>query len=306
MNIIFRNTFNLALKTLLIATALLVRLFVAPLPALASDVLIVKDSDIKPYQDAIQGFQKTCSCSVREMDLSDLGALEEALKAKPDAVVVFGTQAFRRIKEVRNVPLIYAMVMPSETAEAIGKNVSGVSMDVDPAVYLAAMAGLFPDAKNIGVIFNPGQTGPLVREASVAARQQGISLVLKPVLEPHEAPAHLKELRGKIDVLWMLPDPTIMNTEMIDAMLLFSFQQSVPVFSFSKKYVEMGAVAALTIAPRNMGEQAGEMARSLLQDGKGPLREYARDPRLIVNSKVGAKLGVRINGKLFRNAEKIE
>jgi putative ABC transport system substrate-binding protein len=156
------------------------------------------------------------------------------------------------------------------------------------------------------VLFNPDQTGPLVREASVAARQQGISLVLKPVHEPRKALARLDELRGKIDILWMLPDATIMNAEMIDAMLLFSFQQSVPVFSFSEKYVKMGAVAALAIDPQNMGKQAGEMAWSLLQDGKGPLRVYASNPRLIVNSKVGAKLGVRINGELVRNAEKVE
>ena len=306
MNTVSRNRCRSTLKTLLIAAALMVRLFAAPLPAFPADVLILKDADIKPYQDAILGFQKTCNCSVQEMDLSDLGALEKALKAKPDAVVAFGTRAFRKIKAIRNIPLIYTMVMPSETADAIGENVSGVSMDIAPAAYLTAMAGLFPDAKRIGVIFNPDQTGLLVREASVVALEKGVSLVLKPVRNPHEAPALLDELRGKIEVLWMLPDATIVNSEMIDAMLLFSFQQNVPIFSFSKKYVDMGSVAALTIDPQNMGKQAGEMARSLLQDGKGPLRAYAGTPRLIINKKVSAKLGVRINGEHVKNAEAVE
>ncbi len=284
----------------------MVRLFAAPLPALASDVLIIKDADIKLYQEAIQGFQKTCDCSVREMDLSDLDAIETALKAKPDAVVALGTQALRRTRTIRNVPLIYAMVMPSEAAEATGGNVSGVSMDIAPAEYLAAMAGLFPDAKRIGVLFNPDQTGPYVKDASLAARKNDISLILKPVSNARKAPALLNELRGKIDVLWMLPDTTILNSEMVDAILLFSFQHNVPVFSFSKKYVQMGAVAALTIDARTIGKQAGELARSLLQNGNGPLRAYATNPRLIVNTKVGAKLGVRINGELFQNAEKVE
>ena len=306
MNTVFQNRHHLTLKTLLIAAVLLVRLFASPLPALASDVLIIKDSDIKPYQDAIRGFRKTCNCSVREMDLSDLETIEMALKAKPDAVVALGTRALRRTRAIRNVPLIYAMVMPFETVDVTGENVSGVSMDIAPAAYLTAMAGLFPDAKRIGVIFNPDQTGLLVREASVVALEKGVSLVLKPVRNPHEAPALLDELRGKIEVLWMLPDATIVNSEMIDAMLLFSFQQNVPIFSFSKKYVEMGAVAALTIDPQNMGKQAGEMARSLLQDGKGPLRAYAGTPRLIINKKVSAKLGVRINGEHVKNAEAVE
>lgn len=306
MNTVSRSTFSLPLKTLFIAAPLVARLFAAPLPALASDVLIIKDADIKPYQDVIQGFQKTCNCSVREMDLSDLEALERALKAKPAAVVALGTQALRRTRTIRNVPLIYTMAMPSESAEATGKNVSGVSMDIAPADCLTTMAGLFPDAKRIGVLFDPDQTGPYVEEASLAARKNGISLVLKAVGDSRKAPALLNELGGKIEVLWMLPDATILNSETIDAMLLFSFQHNVPIFSFSKRYVQMGAVAALTIDAQTIGKQAGELVRRLLQDGNGPLRAYAATPRLIVNTKVGAKLGVRINGELIQNAEKVE
>ena len=306
MNASSRNMFSVTLKMLLLAAAFVLRLFSSPLPALASDVLIIRDSDIKPYQEVIEGFQKTCNCSTLEMDLSDLDAIESALKTKPDAVVALGTKALRHTRKIRNLPLIYAMVMPSEAVEATGKNVSGVSMDIAPADYLTAMAGMFPSAKRIGVLFNPDQTGPYVKDASAAALETGSSLVLMPVANARKAPELLHKLSGKIDVLWMLPDATIMNFETINAMLLFSFQNDVPIVSFSKKYVQMGAVAALTVAPRNMGEQAGELARSLLRDGKGPLRVYAANPRLIVNTKVGVKIGVQINGKLFQSGEKVE
>ena len=306
MNTLFRNVHCPNRQTLLIAAALVVHLFAEPHPALASDVLVVKDSNIKPYQEAIQGFKQSCGCSVRELDLSDLGALEQAVKSRPDAIVSVGAQAFRKVKLIKNVPLIYLMVMPTETSGVLGENVSGVSMDIAPAAYLTAMTALFPGAKKIGVLFDPEHTGRFVREAATAAQEKGLSLIIKPVRDPREAPALLDELRDKIDLLWMLPDATLVNSGTIDHLLLFSFQHSIPVFTFSKKFAEMGALAALTIDPDVMGRQAGEMTQSLLRGAKGPLRAYARNPHLIVNTKVGAKLGVRINDELLQNAGTVE
>jgi len=306
MDTLSQNTHLLTLKTLLMATAVAARLFLAPHSASATDVLLVKDADIKPYRDAIQAFKETCDCSVRELDLSDMGALEQAVKARPGAIVSVGAQAFRKIKQIRHVPLIYMMVMPSETADGLGENVSGVSMDIAPAKYLTTMTELFPGAKRIGLLFNSENTGRFVREASAAAREKGISLITKTVRDPRDAPALLDELRDKVDLLWMLPDAALMNSETIDHLLLFSFQNSVPVFTFSKKFTEMGACAALTITPDGMGKQAGEMVRSLSQGTKGPLRAYASPPHLIVNTKVSVKLGVRINDELVQHAEKVE
>lgn len=306
MQTIPQNTFNSTLKTLLFATTLAMRLCIAPLPALASDVLIVKDADIKPYQDVIKGFTQACACSVKELDLTDLAALERAVKARPDAVLAVGSQSFRKLRKLGKIPVLYTMVMPSETADVYEENISGVSMDIAPETYLSAMTGLFPDAKRIGVLYNPDHTGRFVQEASDAADAKGISLITRKVRDPREVPGLLDELRSKVDVLWMLPDATLVNSETIDSLLLFSFQRSIPVFSFSDKYVKKGAVAALTIDPLEIGKQAGAMARNLFRNGKGPQRAYAGSPRLSVNMNIGKKIGVRINDELVRNAEKVE
>ncbi len=306
MNIISRHTPSIALKTLIITTTLALRLFVAPLPALASDVLIIKDADIKPFQEAIQGFTKTCGCSIRVMDLTDPAALEKAVKARPAAVVAIGTQTLRKIKTIKSVPIIYAMVMPSEATEASGGNVSGISMDIDPGKYLDTMTRLFPHPIRIGVLFDPEHTGPFVQEAAADARARGIPLVLRKVRDSQEVPALLDDLRGKIDVLWMLPDATLVNSDTVNYLMLFSFQNNVPIFSFSERIVEMGAVAALKIDPADMGAQAGEMTNTLIQGGKVATRAYARTSHLVVNTKVGAKIGVHLNGELVQNAEKVE
>ena len=306
MKTIFQNTFHNTLKTLFIATTLSMHLFSDPLPALAADVLIAKDADIKPYQEVIKGFKQTCDCSVRELDLSDLAALERAVKARPDAVLAVGSQSFRKLRKFRTIPVIYTMVMPSETAYVNEENISGVSMDLAPETYLAAMTALFPDATRIGVLYDPAHTGTFVQKASDAASANGVSLILRKVRDPREVPVLLDELRGKVDVMWMLPDATLVNSETVDSLLLFSFQRSIPIFSFSNKYVKKGAVAALTIDPLEIGRQAGTMAKSLFQNSKEPQRAYAGSPCLSVNMNIGKKIGVRINDELVRSAEKIE
>ncbi len=290
----------------LFAAALFLCLLLPLSPAHASDVIIIKDSEIKPYRDAIEGFRSTCGCGVRELELADPDAIEQALKQHPDAVLAVGTRAFRKARLLRNLPVIYLLVMPSETADPQASNLSGVSMEIGPETYLSTITGLFPDVKRIGLLFDPENMGAFVRQATLVAAGKGIMLVPKVLLDPRQAPAILEQLKGKIDALWMLPDATVITTETVDYLMLFSFRNKIPIFSFSDKYVERGAVAALRIDPRDMGAQAGEMARDLLQGGKGPVRAFPRTSRLVVNMKVGTKIGARINGELVRDAKKVE
>lgn len=303
MNVAVRNMQRNSLLSILVMAGLHLCMFGAPRPAFASDVVIVKDTEIKPYRDAIEGFKSSCGCTVREFDLSDVDEIEKAIKERPDAVLAVGTRTYRKIKTTKSVPLIYTMVMPSEAVDSPGDNVSGVAMDVAPDASLDTIAGLFSNTKKVGVLFDPEHSGALVQDATALARAKGITLVAKSMRDPRRMPAMLDELRGKIDVLWMLPNDILIQPDTIDYLMLFSFENNVPIFSFSKKIVQRGAAAALRIEPFDMGVRAGELLR---QGGNGPLRVYARNPRLIVNSKVCAKLGIRMNDELVRHAEMVE
>ena len=301
-----RIMFHSKRRTVLLTAALLLCLLAVPFLAEAFDVLIVKDADIKPYRDAIEGFKSACGCEVREMDLSDIGALERAVKARPDAVIAVGTESFRKVSRLKTIPIIYTMVIPSETAALSADNLSGVSMEIAPESYLSAIAELFPTVKRVGVLFDPSTTGAFVQNALDAARDKGITLVLKTVRDPRNMPARIDELKDKIDLLWMLPDATISNPDSIEYVMLFSFQHNLPVFSFSKKTVALGAVAALNVNPYDMGAQAGAITRRLLQGEKGPVRAYAQGPRMLVNQKVAVKIGVKLNERIFKHAETVE
>ena len=77
----------------------------------------------------------------------------------------------------------------------------------------------------------------------------------------------IQDMKGKIDVFWMLPDLTVITPETIEFMLLFSLENKIPVFAFSEKYVELGAFMSIGVDAFDIGIQAGEMAEKILSGG---------------------------------------
>ena len=273
-----------------------------PLPADAFNVIVVKSAELKPYQDALRGFRDACNCDAQELKLEEGDGGGTVLLKSPDAVVAIGTTVFKKVRAIEGLPVIYAMVMPSEAALSLRPNISGVSMDISPETYLSTMKELFPKAKKIGLLYDPQHTAAFVAEAAKAAHAAGLELVDKQVRDPREIADLLDKMRGTIDVLWMVPDATIAAAEAVDYLLHFSFQNSVPIFSFSKKYVEMGAVAALDVDPYDMGAQAGEIVNRLKAGKTGAIRVWARASHITVNSKVAAKMGIKIKDDITKKA----
>lgn len=294
------SVFLFALGTL----SALIALF--PFPAHAFNVIVVKSAELKPYQDALRGLKDSCDCSVQEVKFGDADVAQAVLRKTPDAVVAIGTGAFKSIRSITVLPVVYTMVMPSEAALSRRPNISGVSMDISPADYIASMKEVFPGAKRIGLLFDPRNTGAFAEEAARAARDAGVELVSRQVRDPRQFPAALDEMRGTIDVLWMVPDATIAAAEAVDYLLHFSFQNNVPIFAFSKKYVEMGAVAALDVDPYDMGAQAGEIVNRLKAGKTGAIRSWARASHLTINSKVAAKMGLKIKDEISKRAGNVE
>jgi len=293
--------------TLLIVAAACIGLFVArPGSADACEVLVVKSVELKPYQDVVRGLTDTSTCAVRELRLRDKEGIEKILQRPADVVVALGTTAFRKVKTIKNFPVVYAMVMPTETALSLPPNISGVSMTVSPEASLSAIREVFPQAKRIGLIYDPKHTAEFVEEAARAARAAGFELVVRQAHNPSEVPGSVDSLRDRMDVFWMLPDPTVVTVETIEYLLRFSFQYNVPVFSFSKKYVEMGAVAALDLDLYGMGVQAGEIASVLAKGGTVPVRSYARKAHFLINAKVAAKMGLEIQDEVMKKVKNLE
>lgn len=266
----------------------------------ANDVLVLKSADIKPYQDALNGFKRTCNCTLTEFLLSETEGELANKAADLDAKAIFtlGLDALKEALPITNIPVVYAMV-PSHPAAA-RQNISGVSMHIPAEKQIAAIVRTFPSVRRVGVVYDPRNSDLLIRDALRAAKEHELELVLSTVQGLGEVPSRIDGMKNRIDLFWMLPDTTVINPETATYLFLFSFQNKVPIFSFSKKFVDQGAVAALTIDPVDVGAQAGEIMKKQLSktEERPRLRQDVRMPLLMINRIIVKKLDVRLGTRI--------
>lgn len=103
-------------------------------------------------------------------------------------------------------------------------------------------------------------------------------------------------IRDAIDVLWMLPDLTVVTPETGRILFLLAMEAGRPVVSFSEKYGEQGALMTISADPYDMGCQAADVAQKIFSGRPVSSLDssYARKAVVTVNSRVAEKLGVTI------------
>jgi putative ABC transport system substrate-binding protein len=209
---------------------------------------------------------------------------------------------------VEDTPVIYAMVFSPESATDGQKNITGVSMNISPEKQFQAIREVLPDAKRVGIVYNPERSARLFGDAQSAASKHGITLVPKEAHALKEVFSAINELKGEIDAFWMLPDVTVITKETIEHLFLFSFENDIPIISFSEKYVEMGALMALAIDAEDIGMQAGEIANEILSGasvGDIPMHDPRRS-RMFLNLRTAERMGIKIDKEIIRKSTTVK
>ena len=271
-------------------------------PAAAGQkVLAVQSIRVTPYEQALKGFESVCKLKVRRLVLSDYKNADIAHKIKslrPDMILAIGATALSKVKHIKEIPVVYFMVLdPKSVISSDEKNISGVSMNIPQEDQLSIIVKIFPDAKDIGIIYDPQKTGFLVKRAERSAWDAGINLIKKTINDPKDAASRMMEMQGKIDLFWLFPDTTVLTPETIKFLFLFSMNNKIPVIAFSKNYLGMGALLSIGIDSYDIGRQAGELAKKIFTGHKKSFNKHidARRPVVSLNKKIADKLEIKIN-----------
>jgi putative ABC transport system substrate-binding protein len=276
----------------------------------SGELLVVQSLPIKPYNDALQGFRAVCKARLDRIVGPDLSEAEIRVKVrrnKPELILAIGMDALEKLKTVKDVPIVYVMVLNPQDMLRDGGNITGVSMNLSPERQFSVLREVLPYVKKIGVFFDPVKNGYYISRVHNAAALMGIELLTKKVSSSREAVASVEGMKGKVDLLWLLPDTTVVNPSTIDLLLLSSIENKIPVLTFSNKYAEKGALLSLEVDAVESGKQAGEMAVKILEGAKvnSIKGEDARESILTVNLIVAKKLGVSFNGNVIKHARVI-
>jgi putative ABC transport system substrate-binding protein len=287
----------------------------APPSGEAAKIIALKSADVDVYNEALEGFRTGSQGStVIEYDME--GDFQKGKKflaqlksgPRPDLILAVGIWALQVVvEEVQDIPVVFAMVLnPTTVIGQEARNITGASMNVPIEQQLALLNKISPHVRRIGVIYDPSKTGGLVKQAERVAKDQGVRLITKAVASPKDSFAALDAMQDEIDALWILPDPTVLASESVQYMLLFSFRHKIPVLGLSENQARMGALLGLSFeSGRDIGSQAAELAGGILA-GKS-IEELpfttARKMRLTVNLKSAGKLGVHIPREILDRAD---
>ena len=285
--------------------------FLLPPAALAGDLLVIQSMAIKPYNEALQGCRSVCKARMRKITSSELSEdelLAQVRAIEPSLILAIGQDALTKVDGIRDVPIIYLMVLNPQHLIRENGNITGVSMNIAPERQLTMLRQILPRAVKIGLLFDPAKSGSYVARARDAAVSLDFSLLAKVVHNSREALAAIDGMKGKIDALWLLPDTTVVTPTTIDLLLLSTIENRTPLLTFSEKYAEKGALLSLEVDPSDVGRQAGDMANRILAGAevKSIAREDARGSRMTVNLIVANKLGITINGNVIKQARVIK
>ncbi|QXE90960.1 ABC transporter substrate-binding protein [Geomonas subterranea] len=267
-----------------------------PVAARAAELLILQSSRSPVYSEALGGFRAAARTNEQPLVLSDYAEVDVqrlVREERPRLVVAVGDRALAACRKIREVPVV-SLLSLSLSQKPQPDHIGGVTMVAPPGRYLELFAQL--GARRVGVLYDPKLSGLYLKRAGAEAGNYGVTLAMEAVRNSRDLQAKLENLKGEVDLLWLLPDSTVVTTVNMEALLLFSMTRGIPAVTFTGQYLKNGAAAALDIDPYDMGVQAGELAQSLLRGAsshKVPVLE-PRKVRLQVNDSVLRKLGLRI------------
>ena len=264
------------------------------------EIVAVQSVRVEPYEEAIKGFKSTCDAQIQRVVLSETegaNVAREIKRVRPDIVLAIGRDALSAVKKMKNIPIVYLMVLNPQTMLSGEKNITGVSMNISPEKQLKVLLEAVPQTRRIGLVYDPNRTNYLVKEAQHAAATMGVTLLAKKAHSSKEVPSLIMDMKGKIDVFWMIPDVTVITPDTVEFLILFSMENNIPLLTFSEKYLELGAFMSTATDPFDMGVQAGQIVNNILRgkNGERIQQVHARTMIVSTNLMVAGKLGIHSN-----------
>lgn len=232
----------------------------------------------------------------------------------PAVIVAIATPSAQTVAAAaRNVPIVFAAVTDPVEAKLVksrehpGKNITGVSDEIDFARQLEMILSIQPNAKRIGTIYNSGEANSV---ATVGKMQEYLKdkpqkLVTAVATKSSEVLGAARSLVGKVDFIYITLDNTVVSA--LEAVIQVGEQNKIPVFNADTNSVERGSIAALGFEYHDVGLLAGKYAARILK-GEKPADIPVGSPEntnVVVNPKAAAKMGISIPQKVLDNASRV-
>lgn len=280
-------------------------------------VFILTEPNLVPYQKAGSGIGKILQkyrtetkkdISVEVVDIKDKGFEQKITKVRPDLIITIGTDSTLRAKEFHHdVPIVFSLVLNPRMFSGDKARITGASLELSVEIQLNLTKKILPAVRNIGILYNPKNMESFVSDAVRA--EQNFNVKIFP-LQASTAVDAAKVVRDKLpglDVVWLLPDSSVMTMDSLPFIIKTSHEKKVPLMGFAPYLVKAGALFSYAYDYEDVGQQAGELGVKVLA-GEPVENIHVVSPRklgFIVNKKVAQYLHIVIPQSVLKQADEI-
>lgn len=279
-----------------------------PVEAAGIEIAILKSSDLKAYNEAIQGFKATAPGAAIYAEYDLRGDLEQGKQlarkiraSESSLVVAVGLKAALVAKlEISDIPVLYMMILDPLKHGLTAANMTGILPTIPVERQFKIVRTLLPTARRIGVLYDPAKTAAKLKEAVPHAAGYDFQLQGFPVENEKEVSQQLRSLVASSEALWLIPDSTVLTDESVRFLIEAALAKQIPVIGFSSEFTRLGALASLSLRPSEIGRETGFLAKRIL-DGEKPLPSKPitlQRVSISVNQKTARYLGITIPKEL--------
>lgn len=280
-----------------------------------SRIVVVRSSKAVPYEEATAGVQQALQQHGVQVpiDLYTLDGDTDKMSAAfghlapDDILVTLGALALQRVRAVVSTrPLVAGMLLSTEGLQSL-PNATAVSLEFPWEVQVQWLRRVLPHIRTLGVLYNPKDNQRRIEAARQAARGLGFTVETQEVHDAKDLPAALASLGKRVEVLWGVVDDLVLNPQTAQQILLFSFQNRLPLIGLSAAWVKAGALYALEWDYTDIGQQCGEMVVQILHGAQARTLPIAAPRKVLytLNQKTARHMKIDLAESLVRGAREV-
>ncbi|MDO4431903.1 MAG: ABC transporter substrate-binding protein [Aerococcaceae bacterium] len=235
-------------------------------------------------------------------DNAMLQSISEKLARESDLLFAIATPAAQALATVeKEKPIFIAAVTDPVAAKLVNSmekpetNVTGTSDMAPIKEQVALLKKHFPEAKNVGIIYNASESNSqvLAKLATQELESQSLTVHQATVVGTNDISQVLPPLLSKIEVLFLITDNTIDSAIVLVGDL--AKEQKIPTVGSSEPVVLKNGLMTLSNSYKDFGVQTAEMVLSHIEEGlpvsEMPI-ETAKHLEIIVNDVYAETLGL--------------
>lgn len=229
-----------------------------------------------------------------------------------DLIYAIATPAAQGAKNgAGDIPIVFSAVTDPvssdlvENVEEPEANITGVSDYFSIKAQLEEALEIFPEIKNVGVLFSTNEANSKyqIEELKKAADGLGLDVIEVGINNINDVSTAMKSMEGKIDVFFGIQDNTVSSASSIIAKSLK--EANILSIAAEQGPVENGFLMSTGVDYDSLGKDAANMAHEIL-NGKS-VKEvpvgYSTEVKKIVNKTTADELGLLDNEKLLEDAD---